>query len=96
MQALDTRPATRRPAPDRPILTAARAAALFTSTVDPSDNPRDDTIRVTVQAVIHAQGLRGCHAFVAAEYGEHPETAHPRMTWALAAVRRAFAGQGPR
>lgn len=96
MQALDTRPATRRPAPDRPIITAARAAALFASTLQPSDKPRDDTVRITVQAVIHDQGLRGCRAFVAGEYGEHPETAGARMTWALDTVRRAFVGHGPR
>lgn len=84
-----------RPRVERPIIVAARAAALFASTLEPSDKPRADRIRLTVQDVLRDKHLRGCRAFVAFEFGAHPETAVPRMAWALAAVRAAFTGYGP-
>src|SRR5438034_678796 len=33
---------------------------------------------------------RGCATLVAGEYGEHPDTAASRMSWALATVRAVY------
>ncbi|MEU4423079.1 hypothetical protein AB0F81_20840 [Actinoplanes sp. NPDC024001] len=35
-------------------------------------------------------GVRGCAADVASEYGDHPETAAPRMRWARALVEELY------
>ncbi|HWM95952.1 MAG TPA: hypothetical protein VNO54_02750, partial [Streptosporangiaceae bacterium] len=42
-----------------------------------------------IAAALAAFGIRGCAARVAQAYGEHPETAVPRMRWARATVTRA-------
>jgi hypothetical protein len=39
---------------------------------------------------VAAFGIRGCAARVAQAYGEHPETAVPRMRWARTVVTAAF------
>jgi len=55
-------------------ISTARADALFVSALQRSEEP----------SAIRAFGARGCAARVAQEYGEHPETAVPRMRWARA------------
>jgi hypothetical protein len=35
-------------------------------------------------------GTGGCAAAVAGEYGDHPDTAAARMTWALATVHAVY------
>ena len=47
-----------------------------------SDGPR----HVTLQQL----GVRGCAARVAGEFGDHPDTAVARMSWALATINTAF------
>jgi hypothetical protein len=65
----------------------ALADALFTS--DLSARCEHTPIEVAT-AIRHAIGTHagtgGCAAEVAAEYGEHPETAARRMRWARAVV----------
>jgi hypothetical protein len=72
--------------------TAARAEALFVSDVsaDASLTPEEyrDAIR---RALLRHGGVRGCAAEVAAEYGDHPETAAPRMRWARQIVQSVYA-----
>jgi hypothetical protein len=72
-------------------LTAARAEALFTSRLATGSHPAhdvaDDAIRVAVRA---RGGVRGCAAEVAAEYGDHPELAVPRMRWARGVVEHLY------
>ena len=65
---------------------AARADALFASTLQRSDSPTAAQVHQAIAAVLAAFGIRGCAARVAQAYGEHPETAVPRMRWARAAV----------
>ena len=67
-----------------------RAEALFASTLQPSDRPAADEVRRAVTGTLRRLGSRGCAAQVAGEFGDHPETAVPRMTWALAMVRGAY------
>ena len=69
---------------------AVRAEALFASSVQSSDQPTDVEVRGAVAATMRKLGIRGCAAAVAGEYGEHPDTACTRMTWALATVRASY------
>ena len=69
---------------------AVRAAALFASSLQPSQDATPVQVRRAVATTLRRLGLRGCEAGVAAEFGEHPEVAAPRMTWALDAVRDAY------
>ncbi len=73
-------------------ISTARADALFASTLQRSDDPSTAQIRQAISTAIRAAGARGCAAQVAQAYGEHPETAMPRMRWARAEVTRAFGG----
>jgi hypothetical protein len=69
---------------------AVRAEALFVSTVQASEAPGADQVRRAVAATLRQLGVLGCAARVAAEYGDHPDTAAARMRWALSAVRAAY------
>jgi hypothetical protein len=75
------------------ILECARAEALFVSTVQRSDPYSAAAVHEAIRRNVRRHGTRGCAALVAHEYGEHPEVAAGRMSWALATVRGAFAGR---
>jgi len=69
-----------------------RAEALFASDLQPSDRPTDAQVARAIHTSLSARGgAAGCAAAVAAEYGEHPETAAPRMRWALGLTSRGAA-----
>jgi hypothetical protein len=74
-------------------ISTARVEALFVSALQRSDEPSAAQIRQAIAAAVRAFGTRGCAARVAQAYGEHPETAVPRMRWARAAV--AASGGAP-
>jgi hypothetical protein len=61
--------------------------ALFASHLQPSQAPSAAVIEAAVEQVILRLGSDGCAAAVALEFGDHPDTAVPRMCW----VRRALA-----
>jgi len=84
----------RSPANDLTISTA-RADALFASPLQRSDEPTPAQVQQAIAAALAAFGIRGCAARVAQAYGEHPETAVPRMRWARAAVTRAAVTRAP-
>lgn len=67
-----------------------RAQALFVSTLQPSGSPSSDQIRSAVAVTLQQLGVRGCAARVAGEFGDHPDTAVTRMSWALATINMAF------
>jgi hypothetical protein len=69
---------------------AVRAEALFASTLQPSESPSPDQVRRAVTASLRRLGVRGCAAHVAGEFGDHPDIAAPRMSWALAAVNTVY------
>ena len=73
-------------------ISAARAGALFASPLQRCDEPSAGQVRRAIAPAIGVHGVRGCAAQVAQAYGEHPETAHTRMRWALTAVASAFGG----
>jgi hypothetical protein len=87
---------------------AVRAEALFVSHLQCSDlqcpdlqgsdlqgcdGPAAERVRRAVATTLRQRGIRGCAAQVAGEFGDHPDTAVPRMRWALAMVRSAYAAR---
>ena len=82
----------RSPANDLTISTA-RADALFASPLHRSDEPTPAQVHQAIATALAVFGIQGCAARVAQAYGDHPETAVPRMRWARATVTRA---PGPR
>jgi len=70
---------------------AVRADALFASNLQRSQQPAADAVRHAVATTLRRLGTGGCAAAVAVEFGDHPETAVARMTWALATVHAAYA-----
>jgi hypothetical protein len=72
-----------------------RADALFASALQRSDEPSAAQVRQAIAAAVRAFGARGCAARVAQAYGEHPETAVPRMRWARTAVTGVSGGARP-
>lgn len=73
------------------VLTAARAEALFTSPLSTGSHPSPVTVDEAIRAAVRAHGgVRGCAADVAAEYGDHPELAVPRMRWARQVVDHRY------
>lgn len=72
------------------------AAAVFCSTLQPSDSPGSAAVRGVVREALRRSGdaLIYCAGEVAAHYGEDPESACRRMRWARSAVIATFfAGQ---
>jgi hypothetical protein len=72
-------------------LAVARAEALFASAVQSSQEPAAGDVRRAVAESMARLGSRGCAAWVAGEFGEHPEVAVVRMRWAIAMVAAVYA-----
>jgi hypothetical protein len=70
---------------------AVRAEALFASTLQMSQGPVDADVRAAVTSTLRRIGVQGCVARVATEFGDHPETATTRMSWALRMIHTAYA-----
>jgi len=85
--------ATKTSLPRRKMLgtfEAVRAEALFLSTLQPSGSPSPDQVRHAVTTTLQRLGVRGCAAQAAGEFGDHPDTAVTRMSWALATIKTAY------
>ncbi len=78
------------------ILENVRARALFVSDVQFCDELTPERVRAAVMGSVRRHGPRGCAALVAREFGEHPETAAPRMSWVLGALRSLYPGPSVR
>jgi hypothetical protein len=72
------------------LLEAVRAEALFVSALQPSGSPSPGQIRRAVATTLQRLGVRGCAAQVAGEFGDHPDTAVARMSWALATINTIY------
>jgi hypothetical protein len=68
-----------------------RAEALFVSYLQPSQWPTPDEVREAISTTLRVRGTHGCAAVFAEEFGEHPDTAAGRMTWALSTVHAVYA-----
>lgn len=74
-----------------PALTAARAEALFTTGLATGSRPEFEVVDEAIRTAVRTHGgVRGCAADVAAEFGDHPECAVPRMRWALDVVGSCY------
>ncbi len=69
---------------------AVRAEALFVSALQPSGSPSPDQVRHAVSATLRRLGVRGCAVQMAGEFGDHPDAAVARMSWALATIRTVY------
>ena len=76
-------------------ISTGRANALFASSLQRSDQPSTEQVRRAIAAAVRAYGIEGCAARVAQAYGDHPETALPRMRWARAVVNDASGSARP-
>jgi hypothetical protein len=74
----------------RKTFAAVRAEALFVSALQPSGAPPSDEVRRTVAATLRRLGASGCAARLVGEFGNHPDTAPARMSWALATIRAVY------
>ena len=82
---------TSLPGCERPgTFEAARAGALFASTLQPSGSHSPGQIRRAVAATLQRLGVRGCTEQVAGEFGDHPDSAVARMSWALATIQTVY------
>jgi hypothetical protein len=67
-----------------------RAEALFASALQPSEDCTAARVEATIEASLKRfGGPAGCAQRLAAEFGDHPEIAVPRMRWALDLVSAA-------
>ncbi len=70
---------------------AARAYALFASDLSSQCCLDEVAVAAAIRTAIAAHGVRGCAGEVGAAYGEHPETAAPRMRWARNVLEAIYA-----
>lgn len=64
-------------------LLTARAAALFASDLPYLWHPGEAAVEAAISSALTVcGGVDGCISALAAAYGDHPETAVPRMKWA--------------
>jgi hypothetical protein len=73
-----------------PTFEAARAEALFASTLQSCTTASPEQVRHAVTTTLRRLGVRGCAAQMAGEFGDHPDTAAARMTWALATINTVY------
>lgn len=77
------------------LLTAARAKALFTSDLSTYSHPTRAEVAAAIRNAVRTYGgTRCCTVEAGGEYGEHPETAMPRMRWALGVVHTVYMRHG--
>jgi len=67
-----------------------RAEALFASVLQVSQEPTPLQVHAAVTTTLRRYGVNGCTSRVAGEFGEYPEGAARRMSWALGMVREAY------
>jgi hypothetical protein len=73
----------------------ARAEALFVTDLQRSDSPSPAEITQAIRRALQRHGsIRNCAALVAAEFGDHPETAVARMQWVLQVLRTSYPAPG--
>ncbi len=77
-------------------ITETRCEALFVSVLQRADVRDAGRVREAITWAVRAYGSRGCAQRVAEEFGDHPETAVPRMRWACRAVAEVFGTAAPR
>lgn len=74
------------------MLFDARAEALFASPIQPSQCPSAVEVQAAVADAVKRLRTRGCACCVAQEFGDHPDTAAPRMVWCRQTVAATWGG----
>lgn len=69
---------------------AVRAEALFASKLQSSGSASPEEVRRAIATTLRWLGVRGCAAQMASEFGDHPDTAVARMSWALATIQTVY------
>jgi hypothetical protein len=64
--------------------------ALFASHLQSSQQPSDGDVRSAIDNTLRTLSAGQCAAWLAQEFGDHPETAITRMRWATEAVASAY------
>ena len=73
------------------MLRRACAEALFASAICTGSKPNPVEAREAIRSALWSYGgRRGCISIMAFEYGDHPEAAALRMSWAIALVQETF------
>jgi hypothetical protein len=73
------------------LLTAIRAEALFTSDLSTESDPSCAEVAAAIRGALRTHGgALGCAIELAGAYGDRPETAAPRMRWALRVVEATY------
>jgi hypothetical protein len=73
------------------ILTTARAEALFVSDLPAGSRAGRREVDTAIRTAVRMRGgVRACAAEMAREYGDRPETAVARMSWARTLVRAVY------
>jgi hypothetical protein len=61
-----------------------RAAALFCSSLQPSQNPTMSQVETAIKVtLLQNGGAQACAASMADQFGSHPDLAASRMRWVL-------------
>jgi hypothetical protein len=69
------------------LLDRARIEALFASDLSMSATTNPEIVRDAIRSAVRRHGgARGCAGIVAEQFGDHPDTAVPRMRWAYATI----------
>ena len=77
------------------LLSIARAEALFASGLSATAYTTEMEVTAAIRyAVVRYGGVRACAGEVAAAYGDHPDTAAPRMRWARDVVLLVYSPTG--
>jgi hypothetical protein len=71
-------------------ITETRCEALFVSVLQCSGALDHGDVGDAIMWAVRTYGSRGCAQRVAEEFGDHPETAVPRMCWARRAVADVY------
>ena len=75
----------------RQILSIARTDALAVARIRHDEPLTRSSVEAAIRASILAHGgTRGCAAALAQAYGDHPETARPRVQWARQAITALY------
>jgi hypothetical protein len=83
------------PATYQPSISAVWADALFVALLQGCDQPSAGQVPQAVAQTVTVFGPLGCAELVAQEFGDHPETAVPRMRWARELAAEAIRDRAP-
>jgi hypothetical protein len=76
-------------------MNGVRCQALFCSGLQPSDGPTAEMATTAISRAVQQFGIRGCAAWMAQEFGDHPDMAAERMRWVRQLIAQNARRQAP-